>query len=72
MSTQNPVSEAIEIIGLKPLANACGVTYQAVRRWEKGNMPRTEWTGESNYSQIIETLTDGKVTRSRLLIRRRA
>jgi hypothetical protein len=44
------------------------VSYQAVKKWEKaGRLPRTEWTGETNYSTVIERLTDGKVTRGDLL-----
>ncbi|ENH6337830.1 hypothetical protein ABWH74_001126 [Burkholderia vietnamiensis] len=44
------------------------VTYQAVRKWiAKGRLPRTEWTGETNYSAAIESITSGAVPRLRLL-----
>ena len=44
------------------------VTYQAVRKWiAKGRLPRTEWTGETNYSAAIESITDGRVPRCSLL-----
>lgn len=44
------------------------VTYQAVRKWiAKGRLPRTEWTGETNYSAAIELMTAGRVLRSSLL-----
>lgn len=64
----NPLSEAIEIVGLQPLAQGLNVSYQAVRKWEAAfRLPRTEWTGETNYSTTIEHLTNGKVTRAALL-----
>ncbi|MBX9609720.1 MAG: helix-turn-helix domain-containing protein [Gammaproteobacteria bacterium] len=72
MSTANPnfITVAIELVGLQPLASACGVTYQALRKWEKaGRLPRTEWTGETNYSETIEALTGGRVTKADLLRR---
>lgn len=64
----NLISTAISIIGLHELAAECSVTYQAVQRWKKnGCLPRTEWTGETNYSEIIEKLTKGQVTKKQLL-----
>lgn len=64
----NPLSKAITLSGLQPIAAACDVSYQAVRKWERvGRMPRTEWTGETDYSRAIEQLTRRKVTRRALL-----
>jgi predicted site-specific integrase-resolvase len=64
----NLITEAIEIVGLQPLADGLGVTYQAIRKWEKaGRLPRTEWTGETNYAALIERLTKRRVTRKALL-----
>ena len=68
----NLMSKAIEEAGLQPLADACGVTYQAVRKWEKNGLPRTEWTGETNHAEAIEIATNGKVKKSALLQRRSA
>lgn len=65
---ENLISQAIEIVGLAKLAALLGVSYQAVRKWEAaGRLPRTEWTGETNYSAAIEDATDGKVSRTQLL-----
>lgn len=50
----SPITEAIAAVGLQSLAKACGVTYQALRKWEsRGRLPRTEWTGETNYAAAI-------------------
>lgn len=68
MDTLSPLSRAIEKVGLLPLAKALSLTYQALRRWEKqGRLPRTEWTGETDYARQIEVLTDGAVSRAELL-----
>jgi len=68
MKTQNLITKAIEIVGLYDLANTCGLSYQAVKKWEKaGRLPRTEWTGETSYSVKIEKATNGEVTREELL-----
>ena len=66
---QNLISQAIEIVGLAKLARALGVTYQAIRKWEtKGRLPRTEWTGETDYAALIEAATEGKVSKEALLL----
>lgn len=50
----NPVTLAIDHLGLTPLARACGVSYQAVRKWQRlGRFPRTEWTGETDYIACV-------------------
>lgn len=68
MTTQNPISKAIELVGLSKLARGLDVTYQAVRKWEQaGRMPRTEWTGETEHSERIEAMTGGAVTKDALL-----
>ena len=68
MIKQNPITEAINHVGLINLARAVGVTYQMVRKWESaGRLPRTDWTGETNYSAIIQKSTGGLVTRKELL-----
>jgi hypothetical protein len=63
-----PLTQAIRLVGMAPLSRELGVTHQAIRKWlAAGRMPRTEWTGETTYGAKIEELTDGKVTRDRLL-----
>lgn len=64
----NLITQAIELVGLGQLATACGVTYQALRKWEKARrLPRTDWTGETNYAASIEAATDGVVSRGALM-----
>jgi hypothetical protein len=69
--SENLLTQAIALAGLGRLAKELGVSYQAIRKWEKaGRLPRTEWTGETDYASVIERLTEGKVTREALLDKR--
>lgn len=62
---ENLITKAIAIVGLQKLARLLGVTYQAVRKWEaKGRLPRTEWTGETDYAAQIDSATEGKVPKA--------
>ncbi len=62
------LSKAIGIVGLAELARGLGVTYQAIRKWEAaGRLPRTEWTGETSYSDRIVSMTEGQVSKDELL-----
>lgn len=68
MDQPHPLKRAIELAGITALGRACGVSHQAVRKWEAtGRMPRTEWTGETHYATAIARLCDGQVTREQLL-----
>jgi hypothetical protein len=68
----NPVTLSINALGLMPMAKACGVSYQAIRKWERiGRFPRTEWTGESDYIGRVVTAAAEKgqsITRDQLLV----
>ena len=68
MSTSNPLDRAVEFVGLAKLSRELTVSHQAIRKWQRaGRMPRTEWTGETDYSQAIQRLTAGAVSRDMLL-----
>lgn len=64
----NHITRVIEIAGLVPTAEAVGLSYQAVRKWEtRGFLPRTEFTGETNYAEKLSALVDNEVTVEELL-----
>jgi len=64
------VTLAIQEIGLSRVAQACGVSPSAVHRWKSSNrLPRTEYTGETQYAEAIAALSDSKVTVAELLVR---
>tara|TARA_R100000951_G_scaffold115414_1_gene123430 strand:- start:2022 stop:2240 length:219 start_codon:yes stop_codon:yes gene_type:complete len=64
--------KAIELAGgKKAVAEACDLSYEAVRKWTKNGLPRTEWTGETDYSVVIAALQND-YSRDDLLDRSRA
>lgn len=57
-------------LGVSRVAVACGVRPQAVNKWiVAGRLPRTEWTGETNYARIIVRLSGGRLSREELVPR---
>ena len=65
---ENLISKAIEVVGLSKLARVCGVRYQSIYKWQKrGRLPRSDWTGETDYASRIEKATHGQITRAQLL-----
>jgi hypothetical protein len=43
------------------------VTYQAVMKWvRQGRLPRTEWTGETDYARALSEAVGGQVSRDAL------
>lgn len=71
----SPLTQAIAKVGLQPLARVCGVSYQALRKWERaGRLPRTEWTGETTYAKKIAAVCQSNgldITPEALLIIRK-
>lgn len=66
--TKDIITKAIETVGLRALAKACNVSPQAIYKWQaKGRLPRTDWTGETDYASRIEEATKGVITRDQLL-----
>jgi len=48
------IIELIEKKGQTAIANICRVSQPAVFKWSvTGRLPRTEWTGETNYAEKI-------------------
>lgn len=60
--------------GIARIASACGVTYQAAKKWvDTGRLPRTEWTGETNHAERIVVLLQAEgspITRDDLMCRK--
>jgi len=69
MKKQNAVQRAvIQAGGQGAVARACGVRQQTVFRWvHDGKLPRTDWTGETDYSAVISEMDGVSVTRDELL-----
>lgn len=59
--------------GIARMASACGVTYQAAKKWvDTGCLPRTEWTGETVHAEKIAALLAANkiaITREDLMAR---
>lgn len=73
-TTTPPIKRAAEILGVPVLSSLCLVSPVAVYKWlKKGRLPRTEWTGETNYAEIIAQALaeradiDPPITREQLL-----
>jgi predicted DNA-binding transcriptional regulator AlpA len=57
------LSEAIKAIGVMTIANACGCSSRAIYKWmEKGSLPRTDFTGETEYAERIANASSGLYT----------
>lgn len=54
--------------GPEVVAKASGVSLRAVYKWfGSGGLPRTEYTGETQYATAIESVSNGRVTQQQLL-----
>ncbi len=67
----NYIELAVKQVGSSAaVAEALGVSRQAVDRWRKaGRLPRTDYTGETNYATKLSLLTRGAFSRDQLLRR---
>lgn len=64
----NPVTSAIEQIGLSSLARRLGFWPSAIQRWkDDGRLPQTDLAGLTSYAATIEEMTEGKYTAEQLL-----
>lgn len=68
----DPLEQAIVQFGsVGKLAAAIGVKGQTLHHWRKRGMPRTDWTGETDYAKRIERATKRKVRAEDLLAAKR-
>lgn len=65
----NPIQKAIDAVGGRTVAaSLLGISYVAVRKMaEKGVLPRTDYTGETNYAHILAEHSKGEVSEAWLL-----
>ena len=50
-------AEAIKAVGGQTtVARECNVKQSSVSKWTRNGLPRTEWTGETEHSVVIERL----------------
>ncbi|MCU9528769.1 helix-turn-helix domain-containing protein [Pseudomonas mosselii] len=67
------ISIAVELAGGPiAVAGACMISRQSVDKWiAKGSLPRTEYTGETNYAERISALAEanGKAVDAHRLLR---
>lgn len=62
------LKNAFEFFGPYRLARICKVSGPAVYKWKKrGCLPRTEWTGETCYAELIEKASGGHFAKDELL-----
>lgn len=61
--------EAKNILGsFAKVGKLCNVSGKAVMKWASaGKPPRTEYSGETNYAEIISAAVHGKVSKDDLL-----
>jgi len=69
MNETNPIHLAYHLCGGPyAISKICGISNTTALRWKRqGHLPRTEWTGETDYATLIERATQGAVTRESLL-----
>jgi hypothetical protein len=54
------IATVISEVGLTRIAKACNRSPATVHKWKSRNrLPRTEWTGETNYAETIARLHGG-------------
>lgn len=70
MEESNTLKKAIDMIPGKAVraAEVCGVSVRAVYKWlGAGRLPRTDYTGETNYAQKLADASGGNFTAQWLL-----
>lgn len=59
---EGSVAEAVDLAGgAIAVAKACGKSRQAVDKWIRSDqLPRTEYTGETRYAEVISELAQSR------------
>ncbi|PJG75570.1 hypothetical protein CVO79_05205, partial [Escherichia coli] len=51
---QNTLEDVIKTVRVSVVSDVCGVSQRAIYKWiNNGKLPRTEYTGETNYAEKI-------------------
>lgn len=60
---------AIDLVGgPKAASEVCGISVRGVYKWlSSGTLPRTEYTGETHYSELLAVASDHKFSSRQLL-----
>ena len=62
------IQDQLTSVRVARVAEICGITRKAVYGWiARGRLPRTEYTGETDYAKQLEEATNGAVTAQELL-----
>lgn len=57
------LEDVLKTVKVAVVARVCGLTPKAVYKWiERGSLPRTEFTGETDYAALIANASGGKYT----------
>lgn len=60
-------AEVIKSVRVSVVADVCGLTPKAIYKWlERGSLPRTEFTGETEYADKIAKASGGKYSASQI------
>lgn len=63
----NPVTSAIDKIGLSALAKRFGFYPSAVQNWrDDGRLPQSDLAGLTNYADVIAEMSDGEYSADQL------
>jgi len=64
----NLLKNLINQNGVCTVSKMVGVSHTSIRKWyQRGRLPRTDITGETQYAKLIEKATDGAVRAQDLL-----
>ena len=54
------LADVIKAVRVSVVADVCGVSQRAIYKWmNNGKLPRTEYTGETNYAEKIALASNG-------------
>lgn len=61
------LADVLRTVRVSVVADACGLTPKAVYKWiEKGALPRTEFTDETDYASKIARASGGKYSAAQI------